>query len=172
MEKKRDNKLIKYIIILLSIFALSLLGLIIFILSSDDMNNIEEEVIESSKKENINNKMFKEERDKYIEMKREMGAQYPVDKMILNLISDKKNSYLKTEIILEFEEDDITFPIEKYDPIIKNDILLIISNTEYHILLTPKGKDILKEQIKNQLNDRLNGQLYIINVYFTTFVIQ
>ena len=56
-------------------------------------------------------------------------------------------------------------------PIINDTITTALSSKTFESIYTAEGKDLLREEIKEQLNTRL-PELQVIAVYFTEFVVQ
>lgn len=60
--------------------------------------------------------------------------------------------------------------LEGKKPLIDDVVNMVISSHTYEDLYTSEGKEILKEEIKTEINNRLSGYT-VIAVYFTEFVL-
>jgi len=61
--------------------------------------------------------------------------------------------------------------VEETSPLIDDIVIGLLSNKTFGQIFTIEGKDLLKEELRLAINERLGNNL-IINIYFTDFVIQ
>lgn len=101
----------------------------------------------------------------------EVGLMFPLDTFTVNLLSESGRRYLKCEINLEIEGEELSPELETKKPIFRDIIIRILSSKSLEEISTIKGKEKLKEQIVNDLNMRLKDGK-VKNVYFTDFVVQ
>jgi len=100
-----------------------------------------------------------------------VGPMYPLDNFIVNLLSDSGRRFLKTQINLEMDSEDLAAELDSKVPVIRDIIIRVLTSKTLEEISTAKGKDKLKDALVNQLNMRLqDGE--INNLYFTEFVIQ
>jgi flagellar FliL protein len=97
-----------------------------------------------------------------------IGAIFPLDTFVINLNGGK---YLRAQVRLEFEGRDV--PKRFYPRIVpvRDELLGILSSKRAEDLLTSQGKDNLKKEIKDSINELLRKE-DVKNVYFTQFVVQ
>jgi len=158
-KKEGGSKLLLIVIIVLLLLLLIIGGLVAyFLLSGGD----DEEQKEEPKKV---------EKKKKVSEMTEIGPIYPLDRFIVNLVSNNANRYLKCKIDLELDSPELQQEIDKKLPAIRDLIIRILSSKTVEEIQTAKGKEKLKEEIKRKINQMLDtGE--VRNVYFTEFVIQ
>ncbi len=101
----------------------------------------------------------------------EVGLMYPLDIFTVNLLSESGRRYLKVEMNLEIEGEELSPELDTKKPIFRDIIIRILSSKSPEEISTIKGKEKLKEQIVDELNMRLKDGK-VKNVYFTDFVVQ
>ena len=101
----------------------------------------------------------------------EVGPMFPLDTFTVNLLSDSGRRYLKVQMNLELDGEELAAELESKTAVIRDVIIRLLSSKTLEEISTAKGKDKLKEQIVNQMNLRLRDG-NIRNVYFTEFVVQ
>lgn len=97
------------------------------------------------------------------------NALLPLDTFIVNL--QVKGSFLKTTIQLEFSKPELPHEIETDTAKIRDAVIRVLSTKTAQEILTPEGKDQLREEIKISSNEALKSE-DIIAVYITEFIIQ
>ncbi len=159
-EKKSSN-IVLIIIIVALVLVLLIVGVVVAMLAGGDD--------ESSQRSN-NNPSAKEKPMKNMDAM-EVGPMFPLDNFTVNLLSDSGRRYLKVQMNLELDGEELAPEIESKTAVIRDVIIRLLSSKTLEEISTAKGKDKLKEQIVNELNLRLrDGNLK--NVYFTEFVVQ
>jgi flagellar FliL protein len=108
------------------------------------------------------------EEDELEEGEEPLGAIYPLDSFVLNL-SDGK--FIRTQVQLEFSGNDIPRRFYNRSVILRDALIKLITKKSSDELLDESGKNKLKEEIKQTINDVLKRE-EVKNVYFTQFVIQ
>jgi flagellar FliL protein len=101
----------------------------------------------------------------------EVGLMYPLEGFTVNLLSESGRRFLKCEINLELEGEELSPELDTKKPVFRDIIIRILSSKSLEEISTIKGKEKLKEQIVNDLNTRLKDGK-VKNVYFTDFVVQ
>ncbi len=101
----------------------------------------------------------------------EVGLMYPMDIFTVNLLSESGRRYLKVEMNLELEGEELSPELDTKKPVFRDIIIRILSSKSLEEISTIKGKEKLKEQIVSELNTRLKDGK-VKNVYFTDFVVQ
>lgn len=101
----------------------------------------------------------------------ETGTLVTVGEFTTNISDPSGTRYVKTEVVIEVEKDKKTEEeVNGYMPVIKDNVLNILAATTVADL-DVRNRELLKQQIKNSLNQAL-GSDKVKNVYFTTFLIQ
>ena len=93
----------------------------------------------------------------------------PLETFIVNL--QVKGSFLKTTIQLEFAEPQLPPTVESDIPKVRDAIIRILSSRSSADILTSEGKEKLREEIKNSVNESLGAE-DVTQIYFTEFIIQ
>ncbi len=101
----------------------------------------------------------------------EVGLMYPLDGFTVNLLSESGKRYLKVEMNLELDGEELSPELDTKKPVFRDVIIRILSSKSLEEISTIKGKEKLKEQIVSDLNTRLKDGK-VKNVYFTDFVVQ
>jgi len=101
----------------------------------------------------------------------EVGIMYPLDTFTVNLLSENGRRYLKVELNLEIDGEELTAELDSKKPVLRDIIIRLLSSKTLEEISTIKGKDKLKEQIVSEINMRLKDGR-IKNVYFVDFVVQ
>lgn len=101
----------------------------------------------------------------------EIGIMFPLDIFTVNLLSESGRRYLKVEMNLELEGEEMALELETKKPVLRDVIIRILSGKSLEEVSTVKGKESLKEEILADLNQRVKDGK-IKNVYFTDFVVQ
>ncbi len=109
--------------------------------------------------------------DSHGESSTEVGIMFPLDLFTVNLLSESGRRYLKVEMNLELEGEELAIELEAKKPVLRDIIIRILSSKSLEEISTAKGKETLKEQIVSELNTRVKDGK-IKNVYFVDFVVQ
>ncbi len=100
-----------------------------------------------------------------------IGPMYPMDQFVVNLLSENGSRYLKVKLDIEMDKPELSAELDKKKPLIRDIIIRTLSSKTFEEVSTMKGKDRLKDEIVNKINDVLaDGQ--IRNIFFTDFVVQ
>lgn len=103
--------------------------------------------------------------------KKEKGFLYKMDPLIVNLADKETLHYLKIKIDLESMEEKPNEEFEKRIPQIRDHILLLLSTKERLELMNAEGKNKLRKEIREKVNNLLKN-FKIKDIYFTEFLIQ
>lgn len=101
----------------------------------------------------------------------EVGIMFPMEIFTVNLLSESGRRYLKVEMNLELEGEELALELETKKPVLRDVIIRILSGKSLEEVSTIKGKETVKEEILSDLNARIKDGK-IKNVYFTDFVVQ
>lgn len=155
---KKSNNLVLIIIIVALVLVLLIVGVVVAMLAGGDDNP------------QNSNPSSKEKPQKMMDSM-EVGPMFPLDNFTVNLLSDSGRRYLKVQMNLELDGEELASELESKTAVIRDVIIRLLSSKTLEEISTAKGKDKLKEQIVNQLNLRLRDG-NVRNVYFTEFVVQ
>ena len=158
-EKKGGSKLIIIIIAAVLVVVLLIVGVVVVMLAGGDDG--QQQGSSSSAKEKPMKMMDA----------MEVGPMFPLDNFTVNLLSDNGRRYLKVQMNLELDGEELAAELETKTAVIRDVIIRLLSSKTLEEISTAKGKEKLKEQIVNQLNLRLRDG-NIRHVYFTEFVVQ
>lgn len=175
-EKKGGNKMMLIIIGIVAFAAAIGVGTF-FALKGSDEKKESTDSEEEANTEDEGEKEHGKEKDGHGESKGEHGegevklsnALLPLDTFIVNL--QVKGSFLKTTIQLEFNKPELPHEIETDTAKIRDAVIRVLSTKTAQEILTPEGKDQLREEIKVAANEALKAE-DIIAVYITEFIIQ
>ena len=158
-EKKSSNMILIVIIVAL-VFVLLVVGVVVAMLAGG----------EDEDPRGNNSPSAKEKPMKSMDSM-EVGPMFPLDTFTVNLLSDSGRRYLKVQMNLELDGEELAAELESKTAVVRDVVIRMLSSKTLEEISTAKGKDKLKEQIVNQLNLRLRDG-NIRNVYFTEFVVQ
>ncbi len=101
-----------------------------------------------------------------------IGPIYPLDQFIVNLLSSGGGKrYLKTSVGLELSIQNMQTELDTKRDVLRDTIITILSSKTFEEVQTAKGKQKLKEELMERLNEFLvDGR--VVNVFFTEFVVQ
>ncbi|MBZ7986944.1 flagellar basal body-associated protein FliL [Campylobacter canadensis] len=162
VKKSKGSNLVLILVSVLLVVVLALGGLVIYAAFSGGDDEKTDEVSQQENK--------KDNKKKQDASASEIGVMYPLESFTVNLNSDGGNKYLKCRLELEQNVPTLTMELDKKKPVIKDAILAILSSKSKEEISTTKGKERLKEEIINKINNNLNDG-FIKNLYFTDFVI-
>ncbi len=108
---------------------------------------------------------LKEEHDK----KEFIGKLIPLETFLVNLSGERGRKLAKVNMEFEVNNEEVQEEIDQLKPKIRDMIIIILSSKNYSQVSTKDGKDVLREEIRDQVNLFLTkGQ--ISKVYFTEFI--
>ena len=100
-----------------------------------------------------------------------VGPMYPMAQFVVNLLSESGNRFLKVSIDLELSDAKLQPEMDHKKSLIRDIIIRTFSSKTFEEVSTLKGKDKLKEEVLDKINENLSdGQ--VKNIYFTDFVVQ
>lgn len=98
-----------------------------------------------------------------------IGQLIPLETFLVNLSGSRGNRLMKINMELEVDNAEVATEIDRIKPKIRDIIIIILSSKSYLQISSREGKDILRSEIKDQVNLFLTkGQ--IKRVYFTEFI--
>ncbi len=165
-KKKSGNNMILIIIIVLLVLLLIGGAVAAFFLLTSDEENDGSDTEKTTKQTKTVKKKSKRSSDLLT-----VGPMYPLDQFIVNLLSEGGSRYLKVTLDLELDGEELSVELDTKKPAVRDIIIRILSAKTYEEISTQKGKERLKNEIVEKINEILaDGQ--INNVFFTDFVIQ
>lgn len=100
-----------------------------------------------------------------------IGPMFPMAQFVVNLLSESGNRYLKVVVDLELSDAKLTVEMNNKKSLIRDIIIRTFSSKTFEEISTLKGKDKLKDEVLEKINENLSdGQ--VKNVFFTDFVVQ
>jgi flagellar FliL protein len=100
-----------------------------------------------------------------------IGPMYPMDTFIVNLLSESGGKFLKVDLDIELDSERLSSEMDMKKSLIRDIIIRTLSSKTFEEVSTMKGKDRLKDEMVNRINEVLaDGQ--IKNIFFTDFVVQ
>lgn len=166
-NSKKDSKTIIIIIIALVLILVLGGGTFLFFMSGDE--NLQNNTQTTQTMQNIPTTQNNQSPTSasYIRI----GSVYQLDQFIVNLLTQSGRRYLKTTIGLEMTNPELRNELDAKRGPIRDTINSILSSKSYEEISTPRGKEKLKEEIANRLNEWLvDGK--IRNVFLVDFVVQ
>jgi flagellar FliL protein len=165
VEKKSGGSMILIIVVVLLVLLLVGGGLVAyFLLSGNDAPVANTAQVQTKSMQTT--KRSKRSTD-YLTI----GPMYPMSQFIVNLLSENGSRFLKTTIDLEMDKTELSAELDKKKPLIRDIIIRTLSSKTFEEVSTMKGKDRLKDEIVNKVNEVLtDGQ--IKNIFFTDFIVQ
>jgi flagellar FliL protein len=98
-----------------------------------------------------------------------IGQLIPLETFLVNLSGSRGNRLMKINMELEVDNAEVSTEIDRIKPKIRDIIIIILSSKSYLQISSREGKDILRNEIRDQVNLFLTkGQ--IKRVYFTEFI--
>jgi len=156
-EKK--SNLVLIVVIVALVFVLLIVGVVVAMLAGGDTESSQNSTPSAKEKPMSNMDSM------------EVGPMFPLDTFTVNLLSDSGRRYLKVQMNLELDGEELAAELESKTAVVRDVIIRMLSSKTLEEISTAKGKEKLKEQIVNQLNLRLRDG-NVRNVYFTEFVVQ
>lgn len=97
----------------------------------------------------------------------------PLESFVVNLIdkASRGKRYLKITIELEVDNEMAKKKVSRYQPQIKDAILMLLTSQSYDEISTIEGKLDLKQTLLARINQAV-GEGLVRRIYFTEFVIQ
>ena len=113
---------------------------------------------------------------------------YPTKERIVNLTDKAATKYLKVSLTLEFIDTKLKDPpkgpavlaqqtefaaeMSGHTAVIDDALVTTLSSKSSTDLLKSDGKDTLKNELMDKVNHALHDEEKVVNVYFTSFIIQ
>lgn len=94
---------------------------------------------------------------------------------IVNFQHKGRTRYLQADLTLLIRNTDVTPALDMHMPLIRNNLVLLLSSQDFEALQTPEGKEALREQALIKVQEVLQqeiGKPGVEQVLFTSFVMQ
>lgn len=101
----------------------------------------------------------------------QIGALWSLGSIIVNLLDNEGERYLKVNIQIELSNPECAAELDILKPKIMDGILDLLSSKSYKEIVGFEGKQHLRDEISLRLNNYLSKGR-IAHVYFTEFVVQ
>jgi flagellar FliL protein len=121
-------------------------------------------------------------------LKPPVTVMYPTKERVVNLTDKAASKYLKVALTLEFidnklkdppaaaavpqQQADFAAEMSPHSAIIEDVLVTTLSAKSSADLLKPDGKEQLKSDLITNVNHALHDEEKVVNVYFTSFIIQ
>ena len=97
------------------------------------------------------------------------GFPVPLDYFLVNLAEDQGQKLFKVQMEFDVDSVDVQDEINKRMPQVRDIIIILLSSKSYDQIATPRGKERLKEEIRDTVNSFLTKGK-INKVLFTQFI--
>jgi flagellar FliL protein len=97
------------------------------------------------------------------------GYSVPLDYFLVNLAEDQGQKLFKVQMEFDVDSSQVQEEINKRMPQVRDIIIILLSSKTYNQISTPKGKENLKEEIRDTVNSFLTKGK-INKVLFTQFI--
>ena len=97
------------------------------------------------------------------------GIVIPLDHFLVNLSGELGHKIFKVKMEFDVDSSDVQDEIDKRMPRIRDIIIILLSSKNYSQVSTPKGKEKLKEEIRDTVNSFLRKGK-VNKVLFTKFI--
>ncbi len=95
-----------------------------------------------------------------------------LEPFIVNLADPSGKRYLKLSLTIDCKSEDTKTLLEGKMPIIRNDLLLLLTSKSFADISSMDGKIRLRNEVLLKINAALGGTGEVHAVYFTEFVVQ
>lgn len=170
LESLKQNKMIWFIIIgVVTLLLIVLIVVGILILSGSDEPEVESGISQSQMQQNGANRGSAANPSSSL---LSVGQMYAMDQFIVNLLaSGGGKRYLKTSIALELSIPKMQAELDIKRDALRDTIITVLSSKTFEEVQTARGKQKLKEEIMDRINEFLvDGR--VVNIFFTDFVVQ
>ncbi|MEY6431913.1 flagellar basal body-associated FliL family protein [Thioalkalicoccus limnaeus] len=107
---------------------------------------------------------------------RAASAYVPLDPaFVATFANPSVAQFLQVSIEVAVDGKSAEDAIKRHGPVIRNSIVMVLSRQSAEELQTPKGKEQLRAQIRDEIRDTLSGltgKSGVVDVYFTSFLMQ
>lgn len=161
-EGKKKKPILLFIIIGVVVLLAGAGGAFFFLYSAPSDEQIAEEI---AKEEG------QKDKKPAVKDRKEFGVSISLNPFVVNLADPKARHFLKVTIVLEVTDDAAKEDVNKLMPVIRNDIIMLLTSQTLEDVISIEGKVRLRDGISSRINRAIGGDR-LLNVYFDTFVVQ
>lgn len=103
--------------------------------------------------------------------RKDVKATLSLDPFLVNLADKEEVRFVKTSFQLGLAEKPDEKKIEMTTPAMRDSIITLLSSKTAEQILTPQGKEKLREQIQTRVN-AISPEINVVEVYIVDFVVQ
>ncbi|WP_024955189.1 flagellar basal body-associated protein FliL [Sulfurospirillum arcachonense] len=167
IEKKSGGNMVLILIVVLLVVLLVGGGLAAFFLLGSDNEGTSSGQMQQNSQSTPAKRKSSGRSSNYLTI----GPMYPMSQFVVNLLSESGSKYLKVALDIELDSEELAPEMDKKKALLRDIIIRALSSKTFEEVSTMKGKDRLKDEIVNKINDVLtDGQ--IKNIFFTDFIVQ
>lgn len=167
-QEPKKSKALLFIIIGAVVFLIIIASLVAFLLLSGGEKNQDEGQSEATQQKQQKPNILSSKDANLLNL----GPLYSIAKpFVVNLVTQNGRRYLKTSIALELSNPKLQVEIDQKTTVIQDIIIDILSSKSIEEIITTKGKERIKDEILQRVNQIL-ADGFIKNVFFTEFVVQ
>ncbi len=100
-----------------------------------------------------------------------VGEIYSLSPFTVNLADPKGRRYLKLKIQIEVKDEKTLETVQKADPILRDQVIMLLTSLSFEEVMTPEGKIRIREELIDRFN-RVLRPSRVKNIYFTEFIVQ
>jgi len=100
-----------------------------------------------------------------------VGKIYSLSPFTVNLADPKGRRYLKLKLQVEVKDDKTLDAVTKADPILRDQVIMLLTSLSFEEVMTPEGKIRIREDLIDRFNRVLKPNK-VKNIYFTDFIVQ
>lgn len=97
---------------------------------------------------------------------------FPLDPFVVNFLQNGDLRYLQITLELMSRRDEVIEHIRISIPEIRNSLILILSDHDYLELASREGKELIRQQVQQEVNRIINDPEGVESVFLTGFVMQ
>lgn len=156
----KKKKLIIIVVLAILIIAIGAAAVWFLFMKDDTETNLEEEAAEEAVIEEVVKPA------QYIKLK---------PRFIVNYNVGTRQRFLQASIEIMTRSQEVVDAVELHNPMIRNDIVRILSDQDFNALRLPEGRTALRDQLREQLITTLKNESDVDDVeaiLFTDFVMQ
>lgn len=153
-EEKPKSKMLLIIIAVLVVLLIGG-GVAVFLLLSGDDEAATEEASEPTKQPAI-----------YYDLK---------PPFVVNYQWKNRQRYVQLSISIVTRKEAVVGAVQKHMPLVRNNVVMILSSQDFEVMRTPEGKDALRQAVLEEIQSILTdetGDAGVEQVLFTNFVMQ
>lgn len=95
--------------------------------------------------------------------------------LVVNFSGSERIRFLQVGVVLMARSDEVFSTVERHMPVIRNNLMLLLSNKTYEELVTAEGKEGVRGEILEEVSrilEQRGASARVEAVYFNNFVMQ